>query len=111
MPGRKTPKTDLLVTWLRVVFYCRAYFAFKDCIFKIPLSSECPDDHLLSSVREHSAYLTSVMDGFDFLQCECKSSLNSVCRSGVLCIWVVRHVRSEGCQYQVIANKKRSMFF
>ena len=42
-------------------------------MFGIELPLECPDDHLLSSVREHSAHLANVMNGFDFLQCECKN--------------------------------------
>ena len=53
-------------------FYHSMHVNFKECIYGIQLPSECPHDHVMSSVREYSAYLTNIMDGFDFIQCESK---------------------------------------
>ena len=49
---------------------CQNYGSFDECLSRIQLPAECQDDHLWKSLGEHSTYISSVMDGFDPVECK-----------------------------------------
>ena len=49
---------------------CETYNYFNDCLNSIKIPDECDANLLSDSLQEHAAYIVSVLDGFDPVECK-----------------------------------------